>query len=66
MTAEYKGILISAILGYLKDKIVTSNKGLCGQNLWDQQKPFDAGEMFFKLAFMSDDDLKIIATEILG
>lgn len=61
-----KALLINAICNYLQDQIAIGNKVLCQQNLWDQQKPFDYGDMWLRLAFMSDEAIKQIAGKILG
>jgi hypothetical protein len=66
MSDKRKGILIDAICGYLRDQIAIGNKRLTKHNLWDQQKPFDYADMWFRLAFMSDDAINEIAGKILG
>jgi len=66
MTIKNKGILISAIINYLGENVKKKNHKLASENLLDPQEKFDAGDMFFKLAFMSDSEVERIATLILG
>lgn len=66
MSLKNKGILINAICGYLRDQIAIGNKRLTKHNLWDQQKPFDYADVWFRLVFMADADVEKIAAKILG
>ena len=62
MTKKTKGILINAIMITLNNIIKRKNKELTKHNLYLDQKPLHGSDMFFKLAFMSDSDIKKIAT----
>lgn len=62
MTDTAKGILINAIISKLNEHIKSENKELCAKNLYSEQKPLHGGDMFFKLAFMSDEAISKIAT----
>ena len=66
MSLKNKGILIDAICGYLRDQIAIGNKRLTKHNLWDEQKSFDYADVWFRLAFMSDEAVEKIAAKILG
>ena len=61
MTDKTKAILINAIISKLNEHIKSENKELCAKNLYTEQKPLHGGEMFFKLAFMSDEAISKIA-----
>jgi len=66
MTNKSKGILINSIICYLGEQVREKNKRLVAQNLYSEQEAFDVGSMFCKLAYMSDVDIKNIASKILG
>lgn len=66
MSSAQKGILIQAIINYLSEQNTKKNKELVSRNLYTEQTPFDAADMFFKLAFMSDKDVGEIAGKILA
>jgi len=66
MTLELKSILIQAIIRYLSEETKRKNKGLVKDNLYTEQKAFDADDMFLKLAFLPDKDIEHIASKILG
>jgi len=57
-----KGILINAIINILNEPIRKRNEDLCKQNLFHMQEPLHGAKMFFKLAFLSEDELRDIAT----
>jgi len=60
-----RSILIKSIINYLSEENKKRNKELCKQNLFSEQKAFDSVDMFFKLAFMPDDELNKIAGLII-
>ena len=60
-----KSILINAIINYLSEENKKRNKKLCSENIFSDQKAFDAGDMFLTLAFMPDDELNKIASLII-
>ena len=62
MTDKTKGILINGVINTLNEEIRKENKELCRQNLHSQQKPLLGGDMFFRLAFMTDEQIKNIVT----
>lgn len=62
MADQHKSILINAIINTLNEQIKRENKSLCEQNLYSQQKPLHGGDMLFKLAFLTDAELKKIAS----
>lgn len=66
MNTAAKGILINSIIGYLSEQGQAKNKALATENLHSEQEPFDAGDMFFKLAFMEDADINKIASHVLA
>lgn len=57
MKKSNKGIYIQHIINTLNDKIKADNKILCGENRCIEQKPLHGGDMFLKLAFMSDENI---------
>lgn len=61
MNAKQKGILINGIINKLNEHLREENKRLCEQNLFSMQKPLHGGDMFFTLAFMSDEAIQKIA-----
>lgn len=61
MSEKVKGILINSIISKLNDCIRQDNKNLVEHNLHSEQKPLHGAEMFFKLAYMSDEVIKEIA-----
>lgn len=65
MTKSHKGILVSTIVSYLGEEVKKKNKKLAAENLHNQQEAFDAGDMFFKLSFMSDAEVNKIASQII-
>ena len=66
MKVEQKSILIHSIIQYLSEQNQKKNKELATQNLYQEQKPFDADDMWITLAFMADDEVNKIASKILG
>ena len=66
MTAERKGLLMSAILTYLGNEVRKFNTEKVKQNLYQAQKTFDYGTEWITLAFLPDADIEMIATKILG
>ena len=61
MNKSDKGIYINHIINTLNDKIKSDNKILCSQNRHSEQTAIHGGDMFFKLAFMSDKQINKIA-----
>lgn len=63
MTIEQKGKLIAAIISHMK--FAYRNK-LANLSSFEQRdvKPFDEGDTFFQLAFMSDAALRKLAKQI--
>ena len=55
------GLLITAIISILNNKLRKENKRLCAENLHSEQKPLHGGDMFLKLAFLPIDELRKIA-----
>lgn len=66
LTSERKGIMISAIMDLAKDSVVKKNKELIADRRFSEQKSFDAGKMFFDLAFMDDDEFLKLADKTLS
>lgn len=63
MTLEQKGNLIAAIISHLKFEY----RNKIDRQTFEKQidiKPFDEGETFFRLAFMTDANLQKIANPI--
>lgn len=61
-----KGMMINSIINHLQEHNTKKNQELMKDNLYWKQEAFDAGDMFFKLAFMPDDKVNHIAKLILG
>ena len=62
MTDKAKGILINGIIDALNEPIQKENKELCKQNLFAQQKPLHGADMFLRLVFMTDEQVRELAT----
>jgi len=56
-----RAILINSIISIMNGPIKEKNKRLCEANLYDQQIPLHGANMFFKLAFLTDEQLNEIA-----
>ena len=56
-----KGLLINAIILRLNEQIIESNKKLCAENLHSEQAPLHGGDLFLKLALLSEPDIQEIA-----
>ncbi len=61
LTDSTKGSLIRNIINILNEGIERDNENLRSGNLYSDQKPYHGGDMFLKLAYMSDDQIKKIA-----
>jgi len=61
MKKERTGILIGAIMTRLNANIRAQNKRLAAENLHWNQKPLHGADTFFKLAYMSDSEIRKIA-----
>ena len=67
MTIEKeKETLIGVIMNYLRDEVIKSNKDLVRQKRYQDQKSFNEGDMFFKLAFLDISAIRKIAHPICG
>jgi hypothetical protein len=64
MNYNNKAVLIGCILEFLNNKIRTDNKILCVNNLHWKQTPLHGVDTWFKLAFMTDEQIKEIAKEL--
>lgn len=62
MNDKRKAILINGIINTLNEQLKKKNEELCAKNLHSMQKPLHGADMFFKLAFMSDEVLQKIAS----
>lgn len=49
----------------VKDSIGRKNKELVKWNLYQEQQAYEEGDLFFKLAFMSDKSLSALAAKVL-
>ncbi len=56
-----KGSFIRNIINTLNERIEADNKVLREYNSYSDQKPYHGGDMFLRLAYMSDDQIKEIA-----
>ena len=65
MTDKEKGILINGIISYLEIENKSKNKELVRQGRYSEQIPFNTSEIFFKLAFMDNDNFKKLVNKIL-
>jgi len=61
-----KGILINAILSYLKDEVHKHNAEMQKYHLPGEYRTFCYGTEFLRLVFLDDADIEMIATKILG
>ena len=61
MHVNNKAVLIGCIIEFLNNKIRHDNKILCMNNCHWKQQPLHAEDTWFKLAFMTDEQIREIA-----
>ena len=61
MSAQQKGIIINGIINVLNEQLKKKNKEHCEANCYWLQEPLHGADMFFKLAFLEDEEIKKIA-----
>ena len=62
MNAQQKGIIINGIINTLNEQLKKKNQELVKKtNSYILQEPLHGADMFFKLAFLEDEEIKEIA-----